>query len=220
MNRAVIKLTLSLIILFSLNDSLLLAQESPFPGPQERAHLKTGEHVLKPGKFANHKADFGVILVPENRNNPDSKTIDLAFIKIHALEDRSFEPLFLLNGGPGKSNIRGILSSVFFTHNDLVIVGYRGIDSSVKLRCPKVDKAFVTENPLSPSSIVCIRKTIQNSYDRYIKEGLDINGYTVLETVDTSKYVYNKINFKPEKTYLDYAQELLKNKKRNNISSK
>jgi len=32
--------------------------------------------------------------------------------------------------------------------------------------------------------------------------------------VDTSKYVYNKISFKPEKTYLDYAQELLKNKKK------
>jgi len=214
MNRAVIKIALSFIVLFSLNDSLLRAQESPFPSPEERTRLKTGEHVLKPGKFASHKADFGIILVPENRNNPDSKTIDLAFIRIHALEDRSSEPLFLLNGGPGKSNIRGILSSVFFTHNDLVIVGYRGIDSSVKLRCPEVDKAFVRENPLSPQSIERIRETIRNSYNRYIKEGVDINGYTVLETVDTSKYVYNKINFKPEKTYLDYAQELLLNKKK------
>ena len=93
-------------------------------------------------------------------------------------------------------------------------MGYRGIDSSVKLRCPEVNRAFVIENPLSPPSIERIRETIRNSYNRYIKEGVDINGYTVLETVDTSKYVYNKINFKPEKTYLDYAQELLLNKKK------
>ncbi len=153
MNRAVIKLTLSFIFLSSFNAYFLRAQEFLFPGPEERARLKIGEHVLKPGKFANQKADFGIILVTENRNNPDSKTIELAFIRIHALEDRSSEPLFLLNGGPGKSNIRGILPSVFFTHNDLVIVGYRGIDSSVKLKCPEIVKAFVRENPLSPPSI-------------------------------------------------------------------
>lgn len=199
MNRAVINLTLSFIFLSSFNASLLRAQESPFPGPQERARLKRGEHVLKPGKFASHEADFGIILVPENRNKPDSKTIDLAFIRIHALEDRSSEPIFLLNGGPGKSNIRGILSSIFFKHNDLVIVGYRGIDSSVKLKCPEVDKAFVTENPLSPSSIARIRKIIRNSYDRYIKNGVDINGYTVSETVDDIDAVrkalgYERIN--------------------------
>jgi hypothetical protein len=103
MNRAVIKIALSFIVLFSLDVYLLRAQESPFPGPQERAYLKTGEHVLKPGKFANHKADFGIILVPENRNNPDSKTIDLAFIRIHALEDRSSEPLFLLKAVRAKA---------------------------------------------------------------------------------------------------------------------
>jgi len=184
MNGAVIKLALSFIFLSSFNAYLLLAQESPFPSSEERARLKIGEHVLKLGEFANYKADFGIILVPENRNNPDSKTIELAFIRIHALEDRSSEPLFLLNGGPGKSNIRGILPSVFFKHNDLVIVGYRGIDSSVKLKCPEVDKAFVTENPLSPPSIMRIRKIIRNSYDWYVKDGVDINGYTVSETVD------------------------------------
>jgi len=195
MNRAVINLALSFIFLSSFNASLLRAQESPFPSPEERARLKIGEHVLKPGKFASHKADFGIILVPENRNNPDSKTVELAFIRIHALEDRSSEPLFLLNGGPGKSNIRGILSSVFFTHNDLVIVGYRGIDSSVKLSCPEVDKAFVTENPLSPPSIVRIRKIIRNSYDRHIKEGIDIDGYTVLETVDDIEAVRKALDY-------------------------
>jgi len=62
MNRAVIKITLSFIILSSFNAYLLLAQESPFPSPEERARLKIGEHVLKPGKFANHKVDFGIIL--------------------------------------------------------------------------------------------------------------------------------------------------------------
>ena len=115
MNRAVIKIALSFIVLFSLDVYLLRAQESPFPSPEERTRLKTGEHVLKPGKFASHKADFGIILVPENRNNPDSKTIDLAFIRIHALEDRSSEPLFLLKAVRAKATSEGYFH-LFFSH--------------------------------------------------------------------------------------------------------
>lgn len=181
MKEAIIRITLASIVLFSFQAYILKAQESPFPRPEERLHLKIGEHVIKPGKFANCAADFGIILVPENRNKPDSKTIQLAFIRIHALEGHTAEPIFLLNGGPGKSNIRGVLPSVFFKHNDLVIVGYRGIDSSVKLECKEVSKAFTTDNPLSPESLARIRKIIRKSYDRFTEEGVDINGYTVLK---------------------------------------
>jgi pimeloyl-ACP methyl ester carboxylesterase len=195
MEKSIIRLVLSSIILFSLNVYLLLAQESPFPSPEERARLKIGEHVLKPGTFANYAADFGIILVPENRNNPDSKTIHLAFIRIHSLEDHTAEPIFLLNGGPGKTNIRGVLPSVFFKHNDLVIVGYRGIDSSVKLSCPEVSTALTGNNPLSSKSIVRVRKIIRESYNRFIKEGIDINGYTVLEVVDDIEAVRRALGY-------------------------
>jgi len=199
MKEAVVRIVLFSVILISACAYLLQAQQSPFPAPEERARLKLGEHVFKPGKFAGYAADFGIILVPENRNNPDSNTIQLAFIRIHALEDQTAEPVFLLNGGPGKSNIRGVLPSGFFKHNDLVIVGFRGIDSSVKLDCPEVSKAFTTDNPYSPESLARIRKIIRGSYDRYTEAGVDINGYTVLEVVDDIDTVrkalgYEKIN--------------------------
>jgi len=199
MKEAVIGLTLFSILLFSFHVCAFPVQESPFPSPEERARLEIGEHVLKPGKFADCAADFGIILVPENRNNPHSKTIHLAFIRIHALKGQTAEPVFLLNGGPGKSNIRGVLPSVFFEHNDLVIVGFRGIDSSVKLDCPEVSKAFTMENSLSLETLTHIRKTIRESYNRYTNEGVDINGYTVLEVVDDIEAIrkalgYDKIN--------------------------
>ena len=195
MKKAVIRIVLSSVIVFSISASLLPAQQSPFPTPEERARLKIGEYVSKPGKFAGYAADFGIILVPENRDNPDSNTIQLAFIRIHALEDQAAEPVFLLNGGPGKSNIRGVLPSVFFKHNDLIIVGFRGIDSSVKLDCPEVSKAFTVENSLSLENLVRIRKIIRESYDRYTEAGVDINGYTVLDVVDDIETVRKALGY-------------------------
>ena len=58
----------------------------------------------------------------ENRDNQNSRILQLIFVRVHALDIPTLEPVFLLNGGPGKSNIRGVLSSVFFKHNDLCCV--------------------------------------------------------------------------------------------------
>jgi hypothetical protein len=81
-------------------------------------------------------------MVPENRQDPDSRLIELPVIRIHATGEIRAEPLFLLGGGPGMPNSHTPDSlrqagyedhpmRWLFQHNDVVMVGYRGVDRSV-----------------------------------------------------------------------------------------
>lgn len=191
-----IKIVFCLFVIFFLNSQLAFSQESPFPKRKELEGREVGAYVMKPGTFYSYSADFGRILIPENRNKDNSRLMHLIFIRIHAVEENTAEPVFLLNGGPGKSNIRGIISSVFFTHNDLIIVGYRGIDTSVTIESPEIGAAMTVENPLSPSSMRHIRKVVRSAYDRFKRDSIDIDGYTVLEVVDDLDAVRGALGYK------------------------
>ena len=182
--QIILKITIYICAICFLNPQLILSQESPFPKRNELEGKEVGDFIIKPGTFHNYSADFGRILIPENRKRTNSRLMHLIFIRVHALEENTAEPVFLLNGGPGKSNIRGILSSGFFTHNVLVLVGYRGIDTSVTLESSEIGRAMTVENPLSSSGMKHIRNVIRSTYDRFKREGVDFDGYTVLEVVD------------------------------------
>ena len=114
-------------------------EESPITGP---AAARAGDLVgLEPCTYEANKveyeADCGTLIVPENRVNPNSRLIALPLIRVHALGDSTSVPVFWLAGGPGESNmtfshLEGLLDS-----HDIVMVGYRGVDSSSVLACRK-----------------------------------------------------------------------------------
>ena len=77
-------------ILLTLSLSVLIACSStgkhPFPSPGEVAGAKSGDLILKTGtyEFKNirYNTDFGIIVVPENRNSTDPKFIHLPIPEI------------------------------------------------------------------------------------------------------------------------------------------
>jgi hypothetical protein len=50
-------------------------------------------------------AEFGRLVVPEKRSNPESREIELAFIRLRSTAPHPGPPLFFLQGGPGASGI-------------------------------------------------------------------------------------------------------------------
>jgi len=50
----------------------LHAQSYPYPTDAEMSDAKTGEVILKPGTLKEYVADFGMLVVPENRGKKDS----------------------------------------------------------------------------------------------------------------------------------------------------
>jgi pimeloyl-ACP methyl ester carboxylesterase len=72
------------------------------------AQRKAGDLVIKPYVFENAKgekveAELGVLLVPENRRNPQSNLIELAFVRFKSTAKVPGAPIVYLAGGPGGS---------------------------------------------------------------------------------------------------------------------
>ena len=112
----------SLLILVSCSK----IEEDPFPSLQEAEGSHSGDIIWKTGVFSidekQYKADFGIFTVSENRDKYDSRLIHLPVVRIHAAGESPSEPVFLLAGGPGMTNIWGS-PPVWLLENHDVVMG-------------------------------------------------------------------------------------------------
>jgi hypothetical protein len=107
---------------------------------------KAGDLVLQPCDYetenGSYAADCGTLVVPEKRADPKSQLIALPVTRIPARSDHPQEPIFILQGGPGHTNMSFDKVSRYADEHDVVLVGYRGVGGSVRLDCPEVESAL------------------------------------------------------------------------------
>src|SRR5215218_2854327 len=82
------------------------------------AQPKSGTLKIKPYTFENDKkekleSEFGTLLVPENRSDPQSNLIELAFVRFKSTAKNPGPPIVYLAGGPGGSGIGTATGSRF-----------------------------------------------------------------------------------------------------------
>ncbi len=143
-------------------------------------------------------ADAGMITVPENRSVPASRLIGIPFLRIRSRASNPAEPVFALTGGPGQSNMswdKG-KASAFLTKRDFVTVGYRGVDGSCILDIPEMTIA-IKENgdPLSEKSLRAIGRAWATGGERLKAEGVDLDGYTMLEVIEDNESVRRALGY-------------------------
>lgn len=149
----------------------------------------------------------GTLEVPENYEIPNSRKIDIPIYVIKSSNKKSTEPIFWLDGGPGGSNIltnEKIISSnpsELLANHDLVCVGYRGVDGSIKLESKEINKAMkgINNHLLSDQSLDNIESEIKKYRKKLNDQNIDINQYNVVNVVKDIELVknilgYNKIN--------------------------
>lgn len=151
-------------------------------------------------------ADFGTITVPENRAKTGSRLLSIPFLRIRSSARTPEEPIFGLAGGPGASNISRDWNkaSTFLPEHDFVLVGYRGVDGSTILDCPEVAEAIKGDGDLfGEESMMRIGRSWNASAQRLTARGIDLDRYTMLETIDDNESVrkalgYERINLLSE----------------------
>ena len=156
-----------------------------FPSESELQGRALGEWVSSPGRYGETDADWGYLFVPEDRT-ANSRTIRLIVVRQRSINAPDFPPIFNLVGGPGNSNVwgSGELPASFHERNDVVRVGYRGIDSNVPLKCPEFTSALQTDRPLSVDNIETARKQLRTCNDRLRAEGIRLDGYNLAEVIN------------------------------------
>jgi pimeloyl-ACP methyl ester carboxylesterase len=151
-------------------------------------------------------ADFGTITVPENRSKASSRLISIPFLRIRSMARTPAEPIFCLAGGPGATNMSWSRhkARTFLSDHDFVLVGYRGVDGSSVLDCPEVADAMKGDGDLfAEESIMRIGRAWAADARRLTALGIDLDGYTMLETIDDNESVrkalgYERINLLSE----------------------
>jgi pimeloyl-ACP methyl ester carboxylesterase len=172
------------------------------------AGAKAGDLILKPCSFAtedgSYAADCGTLVVPENRADAQSRLIALPVTRIPARSDHPREPIFILQGGPGHTNMTFDKVSRYAGEHDVVLVGYRGVDGSVRLDCPEVESALShTTDLISERAGEAYAQAYRACADRLTGDGVDLGSYGITQQIDDMEAArtalgYNRINLLSE----------------------
>jgi pimeloyl-ACP methyl ester carboxylesterase len=76
---------------------------APATGQPKASDLKIKPYVFENGKGEKVDAELGTLLVPENRGDPQSNLIELAFVRFKSTAKNPGPPIVYLAGGPGGS---------------------------------------------------------------------------------------------------------------------
>ena len=156
-------------------------------------------------KEATYRAECGTLVVPENRQKPDSRLIALPVKRIHSIAVAPSEPVFYLAGGPGQSNMGFKPTDALLAEHNVVLVGYRGADGSPVLDCPELGRAALGDGQdvTSPQSLEGMIEAMRACADRLQAAGVDLAGYTIPAVVADMEAArealgYEKINLLSE----------------------
>src|SRR3954454_2817219 len=165
------------------------------------AGAQAGDLTLEDCTYAtedgSYAADCGTLVVPENRNNPQSRLIALPVTRIHARANQPTEPIFRLQGGPGKTNMEFKTASRFAQDHDVVLVGYRGVDGSSKLDCPEVVSALRHSTDFGGETTHrAYGNALRACAERLRDDGVDLAGYTIAQRVDDLETARKALGYK------------------------
>jgi pimeloyl-ACP methyl ester carboxylesterase len=155
---------------------------------------KLGDVWFEPFKFTIEgntiECEPGRIKVKENRSKPESRLIELAFVRLKSTADKPGDPVIYLDGGPGSSAI-GIASVPAYMRafqklrevGDVILLDQRGVGRS------KPNLTRISANAL-PTDIFSNRVKAQDEFTRRFKEaaeyyrsqGVDLSGYNTRES--------------------------------------
>jgi pimeloyl-ACP methyl ester carboxylesterase len=198
MRNAAVGLTiLNLFILSNCGGSKEVAPAIPPVSKDAVAGQITSQPCVYKTKEAEFAAQCGFIYVPENRTKPGSRLIALPYQRILAQTRKPSEPLFPLTGGPGQSNMAAAVPVSWFAgQRDVVLVGYRGIDGTVRLDCPEVDGVVRHGGAFTGSKTLAeLGGAYRQCAARLEKAGIDLSAYGVLETVDDLEAVRKALGY-------------------------
>lgn len=150
---------------------------------------RAGQLKLHPCRYGTenggYRADCGTLVVREHRHDAHPRLIALPVKRIRARFAHPGLPIFRLQGGPGITNMDFPDASRFADKHDVVLVGYRGVDSSTKLDCPEVASARAhARDFLTEASYRADAAAFKACARRLQGDGVDLAGYTLPERVD------------------------------------
>ncbi|RIK43419.1 MAG: hypothetical protein DCC57_17780 [Chloroflexi bacterium] len=139
------------------------------------------------GSKAIYAAECATLVVPENWAKEGARLIALPVVRIPARGPEPAEPVFWLVGGPGGPNLSWEPPAWLLARHDVVMVGYRGVEGTVTLACPEVNrlmKAHIGRDAFSETARAGYVAAAQACAAAHQAAGVDLAGYTIPGVVE------------------------------------
>ncbi len=180
----------SLLKLLFVSTIILMPLETAM-SQQKAGDLKIEPYVFENSKKEKVDAEFGRLLVPENRNNPQSRLIELAFVRFKSTSKNPGSPVIYLAGGPGGSGIstaretRFPLFMAMREIGDVIALDQRSTGmSKPNLTCPQA-LDFPLDKPLTREDLLRHYKERSRACaEHWRSQGVDLRGYNTNESAD------------------------------------
>ena len=160
-------------------------------GQQKAGDIKIEPYVFESASKEKVDAELGRLLVPENRQKPNSRLIELAFVRFKSTSKNPGPPIIYLAGGPGGSGIgaaRGPRFPLFMAMReiaDVISLDQRGIGLSKPNLVCKETLNYPPDKV--PSREAVLEHFIQQSRacaENFRQQGVDLTGYNTNESAD------------------------------------
>jgi len=190
-----LSIVLSVVILGSLVLAACQATTPAAPAaPTVPAGAKAGDLIdvkscaFQPGGGDTiYEAECSTLIVPENWDKAGSRLIALPIVRIPATGPTVAEPVFWMVGGPGGSNLGWAPPAWLLKNRAAVMVGYRGEDGTVVLKCPEFGrrvKAHIGVDLFSDKARDDMSAAAKECADGYEQAGVDLSGYTMPQVIE------------------------------------
>ena len=169
-----------------------------------------------------YQGKLGYLVAPENRSNPDSRVIKVAFLQIHSQKSPLTQAVFRFHGGPDNDAQLGeklpldFLSQVdfsqtstididfdiskraytqFLAFSDLVLIDSRGMGlSQPHLVCPKSPEPIDLMKPLAERQLI-MKALLVQCRDWLIDKGTDLGGYNLIEITEDIEAIRSDLGY-------------------------
>jgi pimeloyl-ACP methyl ester carboxylesterase len=136
---------------------------------------------------SNLKTRCAYLIVPENRQKPNGKTIKLPFIYVESGNpNKRKDPVLYTGGGPGASSLRSVRGSyrrALLKNRDYIAFEQRGTQFALPcLECGVVDEAVKTAYRKNLNIDSMVLEGVKMRRKRLLADGIDLSAYNTEES--------------------------------------
>jgi pimeloyl-ACP methyl ester carboxylesterase len=187
--RAFLQETIMLRKALLLCALLAPAAASAAPGPAPALRVEPYAFRLADGNML--AAERGTFTVPEDRGDPNSRRIEIGFVRFRSTNPNPGAPIVYLAGGPGGSGVataRGPRQPVFLALRavaDVIALDQRGVGLSNQIPPCAAERPLDPATGLNEAALTAYyRETLQTCVARWRAGGVAVAGYTTEQNAD------------------------------------
>ncbi len=165
--------------------------EKALPEVEIASTLEMEPYRFEPQKGDAVDAELGKFRVPENRHDPNSREIELAFVRFPATTPNPGAPIVYLAGGPGGSGVataRGRRFPLFMALRqlgDVIALDQRGTGLSNTIPFCEAPEPWPLEKPSNrDQTLAWLESTARHCAKFWRGEGVDLDGYNTEQSAD------------------------------------